>query len=131
MVKNRETIVIPNSAGLITSSSEKPMPGADAAENDVVLDISGIEQLCDVGQTRLLAHVLAWAADKMKDGRDGGVGLRQVVEYLDGRFKQDYGLEQIGGGMVDLVYMRGIDVGSCLSRLRGIKVIREEKVGDD
>ena len=93
---------------------------ANPAESETGIDLSGVEQLVEPGQVRLVAEVLRWLS------RDEGSkrSVRDSIDLLD-RIFGDGGLDGVvreGHAWGDLVAARRLEVGAAINRLRGCRM---------
>ncbi|KAI4723085.1 hypothetical protein E4T48_00752, partial [Aureobasidium sp. EXF-10727] len=89
----------------------------DPSQNEAGIDISGVEQLVEVGQTRTIAHsirALALAEDSE------GVHLNSALAGIEAEIALDKAIpEKLPGG--DLVAVRRFELGAAVNRIRGLK----------
>lgn len=89
------------------------------SENDIV-DISGLEQIIEPGQARLVAEVLRYLPSKPHP-----LSVAEIVALLEG-LMLDGGFDDlhVDGWLVgDLVYARPLELLAAVNRVRGLKVV--------
>lgn len=85
------------------------------------IDISGLDQQVETGQTRMIALCL----QLMASGRFGGRSLSRILADIDLMVKEDSGLDNLDietRHLGDVVYARPLEVGAAISRLRGLRL---------
>ncbi|OAG28242.1 ABC-ATPase domain-containing protein [Thermodesulfatator autotrophicus] len=100
----------------------KKPPKAKARDNILwgkeIIDLSAVEQLVCVDQTRAMALALPLLAEKLKEGKN----LVEGVSYIK-TFIEEKGLKSLSPlPRGDLAFFRTIELATALNRLRSLKV---------
>ncbi|THZ94135.1 hypothetical protein D6C82_08470 [Aureobasidium pullulans] len=89
----------------------------DPSQNEAGIDISGVEQLVECGQTRTIAHSIRSLAH-VKDAE--GVHLKSALSGIEAEVALEKAMpEKLPGG--DLVAFRRFELGAAVNRIRGLE----------
>ncbi|KAG9524541.1 hypothetical protein KCV07_g1818, partial [Aureobasidium melanogenum] len=89
----------------------------DPSQSEAGIDVLGVEQLVDVGQTRTIAHLIRTlaAADDSE-----GVYLKSALAGIEAEVALEKAIpEKLPGG--DLVAVRRFELGAAVNRVRGLE----------